>query len=379
MNEPTLLIPTAIAASMFAGVLLALLPRLPGLVAPQLGRTEARWPAGRAVTLLALVLMMLVAGVGIDKWGVRQVLLSGLLTALLGLALLERCRTKPLAALACALCGSASGAVVVATILLGSKKFYADHTAASTNLTFVFLTGGMMVTPGLTDWLTRRVGIGRALPLLALLGLVPATLACFTPVSAYPTVQAEEHLSRLAGDRHLWLLAGGVVCYQAIAASLPGWSGAYENEMGLSRRRLGFGLLLNPGLWFMVGQVAAIHWVPPDWEPGMLALLAICLAILIGNTLGNDRPLSGILGLVVAFACIGPLLPTLLGLAVSRYAQGQATVLGALLAVNATAAALLAPTGTPGTGRVPDRVPVRLCLSGVLLLALIALALGLLR
>ena len=70
--------------------------------------------------------------------------------------------------------------------------------------------------------LTGRVGVGRALPLLALLGLVPAALANFTPPDAFPVSVAGDSFTSLAGDLRWWLLAGAVVCYQAIEASLPG-------------------------------------------------------------------------------------------------------------------------------------------------------------
>ena len=103
MTGLSMLTATAIASSVFAGMLLALLPRLPGLVAPKLGLAGQQWRGGQAVAFLALVGMMLVGGLGIDKWGVRPVLLSGLLTALLGMTLLERCPTKSLAAVVCAL------------------------------------------------------------------------------------------------------------------------------------------------------------------------------------------------------------------------------------------------------------------------------------
>lgn len=373
MTGSSLLIATAVASSVFAGLLLVLLPRLPNLAAPQLGLTEARWRGGQVCAFLSLVLMMLVGGVGIDKWGIRPVLLSGLLTALLGMVLLERCHTKPLAGVVCALFGAAAGAAILATVQLCCRAFYADHPAASSNLGFIGLTLGVLVAPGLIDRLTLRIGVGRALPLLALLGLIPAALAVFTPRDDYPVVRDHHQLVLLGGDLHLWLLAGAVVCYQAVEASLPGWSGNYLGGLGLSPQKAGVRAVTSAGAWFIVGQAAAAYFLPPGAEAGMIVLLAICLGILLGNTVGNDRPLSGIAGMVVAFACIGPLLPTLLGLAVQRYPQGQAAVLGTLLAVNTVAAGVFAPVTKPG------RAPLWLCLGGVLLLAAVVLMFALLK
>src|SRR5207248_11249102 len=112
----------------------------------------------------------------------------------------------------------------------------------------------------------------------------------------------------------------------------------------------------------------------PGFEAAILVMLMMCLGMLLGNTLGNDRPLSGVLGLMVAFACIGPLLPTLLGLAVQRYPAGQATVLGGLLGLNALAGTVIAPLGRPGSGPKRDRGSVRLCLLGIFALGIVALA-----
>src|SRR5262249_4614057 len=142
--------------------------------AEHLGTTEGRIQRLRAAFSLLLVPMMLVAGLLIDKWGLQPVLIGGSLLAGLGITALEPSRTDRSALPGVLLSAAGAAALPTTSLVLLPRAFAPRNVTAAANLGCIFLALGVLLTPGLMGWLTRRCGFRRGLILLALACLTPA-------------------------------------------------------------------------------------------------------------------------------------------------------------------------------------------------------------
>src|SRR5262245_47430386 len=88
LHESPFLIATTVAGAFVAGIVIALLGSIKLPLAQRLGIDETRVGWLLAAMNVALIPMMLVGGILVDKWGVKGVLLAGSLGVTLGLGLL---------------------------------------------------------------------------------------------------------------------------------------------------------------------------------------------------------------------------------------------------------------------------------------------------
>src|SRR5205085_8561684 len=93
MANSTLFLATTVTSALTAGVLPQLVGALKQPLAQRLGVDEKRARGLTASAALALVVMMLVGGLLIDKWGVRGILTAGCFLAALGLSFLSLSRS----------------------------------------------------------------------------------------------------------------------------------------------------------------------------------------------------------------------------------------------------------------------------------------------
>src|SRR5437764_6040698 len=156
MIGSTSLLITTLSSAFFAGVLLELLRNLAGPLAEHLGTTEGRIQRLRAAFSLLLVPMMLVTGLLIDKWGLQPVLIGGSLLAGLGITALEPSRTDRSALPGVLLTAAAAAALTTASLVLMPRAFAPRNVTAAANLGCVVLALGVLLTPGLMNWLTRH-------------------------------------------------------------------------------------------------------------------------------------------------------------------------------------------------------------------------------
>lgn len=375
MDGPSMLIATTICAAYAAGLLWS----LPVQLLPSIAR-QWQWPVQRipwlkGVVHLSVVLLMLGSGLVLDHWGAQTVLLGGLVVASLSFLGLEFRRTLVSAALVLMGIGAATACVLSATTLLMPAAFSPGRPAAATHAGFVFFTLGVLTAGVVYRWLERVAGYRRCVLLLALLFLVPAAMALWL---AAPVPEAKREMDTLLRDARVLLAALLLFFYLPLERALARWTRGYLADTGFAPRGAS---LIVPLCWlsFLAIRVVMALVLPAGITFWWLLVLGLVTAVVLGNLSTTDRPTGGVLGLLLAAACLGPILPTLLGLVQAHFATEPGQALGLVWALALGGSCFYPALLDPSDARHNSRHGMRLAMGHALLLMAPALALALLR
>jgi fucose permease len=212
--------------------------------------------------------------------------------------------------------------------------------------------------------LERKLGLRQLLLFLALVSLVPAGTAGLAPADDFPNLLPTESLGQILVDPWLWLAGLVLFLYGPLEISLGAWAPAYLKEVGRSPQGVSVSLA---GFWlaFLGGRVVAAT-APPAFVPWLLLLLLVMAATTVGNLMGIFRPTGATLGVWLFGLCLGPMLPSLVGLTLERFARHAAPSVGLLLALGSTSGLVL----QPALEHFAQARPVRLTMRLVMLIAL---------
>ncbi len=375
------LIPVTITATFTCGVLLALAPGIRAPLAKRLGIAAGPSLFLPLVFRLALVPGLLVAGLMIDYWGVQWVLVLGSLLGALAVAGLALGQRYPLALAAAALVAAAAAATGAAGFVLMPAAFFPEKPVVALNLGGIFLVLGLLAGPMLCAVLLERLAFRRTMGLLALFCLVPALTSALTVAEAFPSAARPLAPALPLDDAVFWTLGLGFLLYGPLEQLLATRTAPYLSGFGCSARRTGW---LVSGFWLaFLGSrlLAAMLFQPGPLRSGTEAwsLFGVIVAatVLLGNLAGTTARSFATSGILMLGFCLGPVLPTLLGLAFEHFPNEPGGVCGALFAL----AALSSVTQLPLTEDSARRVEAERTLRGPLVLALllgaVSLALGL--
>lgn len=364
MNGAYLLLATVLACAFLAGSVLSVPAASAKALAGYLELPERRVRGLRTLLVLLMVPMMPISGLVVDKWGVQTLLLLGALLAALAPVVLERAGSPPSALTAVMLLAGAGAALINGSLLLMPLVFFPDNPVRSVNLGSLVIFLGMVLTPPLVRKLGQRLEAQKLLLLLGLVCLVPATLvACSDALVRTPPAADMGWLSILS-DYRLALLALMAVLICPLDAALAGWVRRYVVELGYLKAPT---TVMWGGLWiaFLGSRLLTGLFLPHGGGFILLLVLGLVAGITFGNMLSEFKVGGNGLGLWLAGACCGPLLPTLLGLVVQMFAGNPAPALGVV-----QAAGLLSMVGArPFLERSPRTALRWSTLQAVLMLA----------
>ncbi|MCI0458678.1 MAG: hypothetical protein L0Z62_17105 [Gemmataceae bacterium] len=370
MTGPIPLISATISSLLFAGVLLALVPSLQAQLAEHLKTTTKRIDRLQRSFTLALVPMMLVSGLLIDKCGPLPVLIAGGLLAALGVTALEPSRSERSVLPAVLMTSAATSALLLAGLVLCPQAFYPRNPVASASFGCVFLTLGTPLTPPLTRALERRAGFHASVFLLAFLCLVPAILgvAASAAEETAPTGSSTD-LAAVAGHPIVLFSALALLLYRALERSLDTWPVRYLEEVGNSPRGAAVWLGLFWGV-VLGSRLLTTVLIRPGGEAWLVLLGALLTAVALGNLLSITAKTGSGWGVVFMGAFMAPILPGLVGLVLAAPAlrNDAGLACGLVFALGLGGAQLIPPPLDPARKRHPPRKAMRLAL---------ALALGL--
>jgi MFS family permease len=371
-----------VSGALVFGMALALLGRLKLALARrlQLGEGQVR----RLVTALnlAVVPMVLAAGIALDVYGPRPVLIAGsvaLSLALFALSLRPATQRSFAAVLLGAL--GASAVCTASTVLMPRAFFAPAETTASLNLGYVFVALGALITPVLADVLLEAIEFRRTLAVFALLALVPAVLGAFPAASDWRVAEHAGDAVALVTEQTIWVAGLVFFFYAALEASVSVWTLTFLADRGHHPRQA-FGLL--SGFWaaFLAGRllVALLQhtgWLTEAWDPWIIGLPALLAAVVVGNLSGAANRGNSRGGLVLLGLLLGPVAPTLIGLVFRHVAPAeQGLAFGLVFGVGSLGSFMLAPLIDVRAGKTVQaalRVPMFIAL----LLTAVALVLGL--
>jgi fucose permease len=377
MTASPLLLATIISSAMLMGFLAALLPRLRLPLQQYLGMTDSDFERCHAGYRLALIPLLVVAGLAADRWNVAEVLFAGTLFAVLGLAALGLRPQFRSMATVIVLLAAASGCLTTAVVVLMPHVFWGvpDEATASINLGFVAVGLGYLLLPLLATSLYNRFGFRRTMLMLSLAALVPATLTVFC--SWHVPRPPSASLVELLVSPKLWLAALVAICYFPLEASLASWSNAYLVECGYNERQVTYWLY---GFWiiFLAARLLTGEFLDYRFTAWWVLILALAAAISLGNLAGAYGRTTG-RGLLVMGAWLGPLLPTFLGVLLSLLPESPASAVGAVFAVGSLSNLVLQPVTSGFAARHKVAVTIRIPLVLALVMAIPALVLALLQ
>ena len=263
--------------------------------------TAAKLGTLSSVYFLANVIFLFPAGMLLDRYSTRRIILISLSTCVLGTFLFSFSHDLSIAMSCRFLTGIGSAFCFLCCMRLASRWFPPKRLALVTGLIVTMaMIGGISAQAPLT-WLSESVGWRMAIRLDSGLGLV-ILLAIYLVVTDYPADFATSHQSH---REHMQTIG----FWQSVRASVLRWrnwvAGIYTCMINLPMYLLG-------ALWGSLYLTQIYHFTLTDaaYVVSMLFIGAIVGSPLIGalsDKLGKRRHLM-LLGTVLSFLCLLPLM-----------------------------------------------------------------------
>jgi fucose permease len=271
---------------------------------------------------LTSMIVQLVIGPLVDKFGHKSIAQLGFCVLMLSMSLLSlKAADFRLALLACILMGV--GAMCVNTVgntLIPAVLFGGKDPARASNFGNAFFGLGLVVTPLLFSVVP---GYRDSLKVLQLLFLI--FLLCTFPVK-FPAVSTGYRFSmafRLLGNRSVLIAALALFCYISLEASMNTWSKPYMTELwgggADAAARAGFVLSLF-GVAMMVGRFATSMiknltaiGVRLIAGASVVAMGAILLMIL------THDPAVAVAAVMLTGLVFAPIFPTIVGVTFAKF------------------------------------------------------------
>jgi MFS family permease len=392
MTGLTSLTALTISAAVAFGLVVTFLGSIKTSLAKRLGIDEARAGGLLSALNLALIPMMLLAGLLIDNWGAREVVLVGSVLTALALFSLALRNTYAWALLSVLLVGLGGACLGAGSMVLMPEAFFPrevgelpNREAAALLLGNVFFGLGCLITPTLADLLLRTVRFRWTLGVLALVCLVPAALAVAASVPAAPAGRTHGDLGAVLLHPLVWLAGVVFFLYGPVEFSTGTWATGFLTGQGFRPSRAAW---LLSGFWvtFFGARLALAYLeaqdvLPKHNEPWMIALLALLAAVALGNLAGTAARGNAAVGLLVLGACLGPIFPTLLAAVFQApdLADHRGTAYGLVFALGSVGSLVTAPLVSASARRTSPQHAFRILMLLALLLTAAALVLGLAR
>ena len=329
-----LLIAMTVVVLIAAGMGAALLGSIKLALARKLEMDEARVGGLLSVFGLAMIPVILSAGFISDHLGKQPVVIGGCVLVAAALLVLGTARRYWGAVMGVVLLSAGWSAIVnvinpIAAITFGGSK------AFSMNLACFCFGAGAFVTPLAVGFLLKRVGLTRALLILAGALAVPIILAAvadYSPLAASP--EADQSIASRANPMHtgigsllsdpvMWLCTLALLFYGPLEAATGAWTTTYLRDNGWSEGTASW-LLSAFWLSFTFSRLATALGVgalglPAGGEQVMILALAIAATLVLwGIVWGRGRGMA--VAMVIAAGIIfGPIFPTIMAVLLGHF------------------------------------------------------------
>lgn len=337
-----------------------------------------RLPADQAGGLVSVLTLMLIpgsigAGLMVDLVGGKWIIALGSVLAALSLVLLLLCTSQTYSRClwAMVVAGLAASCLNVGTVVLMPRAFFDDNPVAATNLGFVFVGLGALLTPVVGDLLLQiqRTGYRQTLGVFAAASLMPLVLAIATPGDSMPVDGGGLHLEVFQRPS-LWLAGAVFVLYAPLEAWLSAGALPYLRRVGFGEGRAA-ALLAAAWLVFLGSRLAVAYGqqtgtLDPDSSHFLILLLALIATVVLGNMAGANRQDSVALWMLLIGACLGPIYSSLVGFLFLHFdPKVYGSTYGMVYAVGTAGGLLLTPLFRPSPQKTTSDKSVFWMLAGI--------------
>ena len=305
------------------GMIAAFLGSIKLQLAPRIGADNAQFGRIVAVFQWIMVIMAILSGMAIDRFGHQVVIAMGAALVVGAIYWMGR--------------GRSSGAIIALCVLLGIgaqflnlggntliPTLFADPSAGS-NLGNAFFGLGALLVSLVTAYLFKRMAFDRALALLALLPLLPLFFALGGNFSTGSQTFDVGIAVSLFGNYVTWIAALLLFCYIGLEISLAAWITSYASELGAEETQASrtlslflVAMMLSRLVFGLQDQLTGINLTPIG---GVVLTTAGLVAILALSVLMRTDSLRAARGWVFLIGFVfGPIFPTTIGMTFQHFA-----------------------------------------------------------
>jgi fucose permease len=172
-------------------------------------------------------------------------------------------------------------------------------------------------------------------------------------------------------SHEFWLAAAVFGLYAPVEYAISTWTTTFLSNLGHSEHRAawllsGFWLTLLGGRIF-VAYLQIQHIIRESWNPWLVMILALCVAVALGNLAGAVTRQRAAYGVLLLGFVLGPIFPTLVSILFLDFGNERGTAYGAMYAVGSLGSLILAPI----IGRVAKRRTIQQALRIPMVIALV--------
>lgn len=291
---------------------------------PHLGIDDAQFGILISVLMFTCVIMQLILGPLVDKYGHKPFAIIGFILVGLAILLLAYTQSYQIALVVCVLLGIGGMCLnTVGNTLIPVILFEGKNPAAASNLGNVFFGLGAFVVPMLMVWLIKSAGFQVALTVLAVIALLPLIVAF---IAEYPAISVGFNLKtglKLLTQPALIIGALALVCYIGMESSMGGWITSYLSGIQFSAENAS---LVLSFFWIsmMVGRLIASQIkVLTQIGAVLISILALVAAVGIYLMIATTNHTVAVFAIILSGLAFAPIFPTIVGVTLSRFKPAQ--------------------------------------------------------
>lgn len=320
------------------GVMFSILGSVKLKLAEALGIDDAKIGTLISALMFSCMIAVLIIGPLTDLLGYRLIALVGFVLGAICVWLLASARSYAAALVACLLLGIAAMSVNTVGNTLGPTILFSGNNAArASNVLNVFFGLGAFITPLIAAYLLGSLGYKKTVGLIGILLFLPAIYSAF---SAFPPTSPGFNIAKsltLLSDTAVLVSGLALFCYIALEATMGGFVTTYLKSHNFSDKTAG---TLLSGFWIslMAARLITAIFLGDQIDPAMLVpALGVLAVVGIGIMVSAPSPSIGALGTMITGFALGPIFPTLVGVAFGKtdaVAAGTAgSVFGLIFAI----------------------------------------------
>ena len=315
------------------GIVMSLIGAIKLKLAQKLSLNDSQVGKLISALLFTSLIMVLVSGPFLDKFGHRLTILLGFVITCIGILLIGNAKSYASAAVACIVLGIGGSGLNTGGNTLIVPAINPDNPAAANNFGNVFFGLGAFLMPILVGLVLKKLPLSRGLTLIAIVlafAVLPVALA------TYPPINTGFEISQFFGlltNTVVWAAGLALLFYIGLEVSMGSWITTYLKSLQFSDEKAS-GILSLFWITFMVGRLAASQVVQKGMEANLILLLALVAAVAIFAMTRASGHGVAIAAIAVVGLCFAPMFPTIVGLTFGKFQPTQhGSVFGDIFAI----------------------------------------------